>query len=226
MTHAKYNLTKIFLSLLFGVFCVLSLSTTVLAASSDRLIELTNQARVKNNLPVLNFNQELTNAAQAKAQDMFKENYFAHISPSGKKPWNFIEQAGYQYAYAGENLAMGYSDDSELQEAWMNSATHKENILSPNFNEIGLAVVDGKIDNVKTTIVVEMFGAKEDLAKPAVLGVNSQINAKIENSSVIKEFQPIVDQKILMYLIFWLIGCLLMLVYFTIKPLKLSKLAK
>lgn len=127
--------------------------------SASEIISLTNQKRAENHLPVLTTNPFLTKAAFAKAENMFGENYWAHYSPSGKSPWFFITSTGYKYIYAGENLARDFSQASPLVDAWMNSSTHKANILDKNFKEIGVAVVSGKLTGREGVLVVQMFGS-------------------------------------------------------------------
>ena len=124
----------------------------------DVLLE-TNQEREKLDLEPLVLNQELSEAALAKAQDMFDEQYWSHVSPSGKEPWDFIKGVGYVYKYAGENLARDFDNSEEMMIAWMNSPTHRENIVNPNFTQMGLAVVNGKLKGFNTTLVVQMFAA-------------------------------------------------------------------
>src|SRR5579859_1688195 len=70
--------------------------------STKDLLTLTNQERQKNGDTPLVMNDQLRQAAQMKAKDMFSENYWAHNSPTGKMPWDFIKTAGYDYQYAGE----------------------------------------------------------------------------------------------------------------------------
>jgi hypothetical protein len=105
-------------------------------------------------------NSQLTQAAAMKASSMFAEQYWAHTSPSGKDPWSFIHKTGYEYLYAGENLARDFGDSKSVVEAWMNSKTHRENILNGRYRDIGLAVANGKYGNYETTLVVQMFGTK------------------------------------------------------------------
>ena len=107
----------------------------------------------------MQINEKLNQAALAKAQHMFSEQYWAHSAPDGTQPWVFIKNAGYVYKYAGENLARDFDTTDEMVKAWMNSPTHKENIINPNFTEIGLAVVNGTLNGFSTTLVVQMFGA-------------------------------------------------------------------
>src|SRR6185295_11057951 len=106
------------------------------------LLNFTNQARLQNNLPPLSLNSALSSAAEMKGADMFAKNYWAHNSPDGLSPWYFFKQAGYDYVYAGENLARGFTDPSEVVSAWMASPEHRANILSRNFSEVGFSAQD------------------------------------------------------------------------------------
>jgi hypothetical protein len=124
----------------------------------ETIVSLTNSERAKYNLPQLQNNAQLADAARRKASDMFANNYWAHYSPTGVKPWYFINAAGYTYLHAGENLARDFSDPDSVINAWMNSPTHRDNVLSPKYQDIGVAVVDGQLNGVETTLVVQMFG--------------------------------------------------------------------
>lgn len=134
--------------------------------SVQRLLEITNQKRAENGLTSLTLNDQLNQAAAGKAADMFGNNYWAHVSPAGKTPWDFILGAGYQYVYAGENLAKDFQDAGGVVEAWMNSPTHKENLLQPKYQEIGFSVVNGRLEGEETTLVVQMFGTREPGSMP------------------------------------------------------------
>ncbi|MFZ2187354.1 MAG: CAP domain-containing protein [Candidatus Moraniibacteriota bacterium] len=124
------------------------------------VIALTNNAREKEGLKPLVVNAQLAAAAQDKAEDMLKNDYFAHISPAGVDPWHWFKIAGYDYQYAGENLAVNYASASAQQGAWMNSTTHRANILNAQYQEIGVATVQGKIDGVESLITVALFGTQ------------------------------------------------------------------
>lgn len=126
--------------------------------SAEQIISLTNAKRTQNGLPALSVNNQLAQAASAKANDMYAADYWAHNSPSGKTPWNFITAAGYRYLYAGENLARDFSDASSVVDAWMASPSHRSNILDDNFNEIGVAVASGDLAGREVVLVVQMFG--------------------------------------------------------------------
>ncbi|MBU1102224.1 hypothetical protein KJ853_01025 [Patescibacteria group bacterium] len=126
--------------------------------ASNELLNLINQARQEKNLPLLALNNQLNSAAKLKADDMVVNNYFDHTSSSGVTPWYWFRTAGYNYDYAGENLAMNFFESRAVFSAWMASPAHRDNILDPNFKEIGLAVKNGKIEKQETTLAVLTFG--------------------------------------------------------------------
>ncbi|MEI6462722.1 MAG: CAP domain-containing protein [bacterium] len=132
--------------------------------NADDLINLANESRSDAGLVKLNKNSELTAAAKAKSEDMFAKGYWAHFGPNGETPWQFIKAAGYIYVYAGENLAKGFSTSSAVHDAWLNSPTHRANIMKPEFRDIGIYVADGNLGGEQTTLVVQMFGAKTNTA--------------------------------------------------------------
>jgi len=146
----------------FALNFYLLISPSVLGFASnispERVIEATNQKRAENGLAPLTLNGTLSGAAQRKAGDMFAFNYWAHVSPSGRTPWSFFREVGYRYVYAGENLAKDFMNSEAVVEAWMNSPSHRDNILNGNYKEIGLSVVNGTLNGVETTLVVQMFG--------------------------------------------------------------------
>ncbi len=134
-------------------------NTNLLSAVISRsLVTLTNSNRVKNQLGQLTINPLLEKAAQQKADDMASKNYFAHTSPEGKAPWYWFRNVGYNYAYAGENLAINFTDSEDVDTAWMNSPGHRANILNGKFTEIGIATAKGQYNGRDTIFVVEMFG--------------------------------------------------------------------
>ncbi len=124
----------------------------------EQLLHDTNAKRQEAGLSPLVLNSSLSQAASDKASDMFRNNYWAHNSPSGKTPWDFIIQSGYKYTLAGENLAKNFQTSSGVVEAWMNSPTHRDNIIKSGYREVGFSVVNGTILGEETTLVVQMFG--------------------------------------------------------------------
>ena len=177
MNQNNKNLIKYIAQLVFAIFVFVSFTQSALAASPDKLVRNVNTSRQEYGLSSLTINDKLTQAAQAKAKDMFENKYFAHISPDGKTPWDFMKETNYDYIYAGENLAIGYTDDAELHQAWMNSSSHRENILNPNFTQIGMAVLDGVYHGAKTTIVVQMFGSPAVSGAQVLSAQNQSLNA-------------------------------------------------
>lgn len=135
--------------------------------SVTELLDDTNKKRQENGLAPLKLNEKLNTAAEQKAQNMFAQNYWAHVAPDGTTPWVFIKDSEYQYLYAGENLARGFSTADDVVDAWMKSPSHRENLLSPNYTDIGFAVDSGELTGSETVLVVQMFaspyGTKEDM---------------------------------------------------------------
>lgn len=132
--------------------------------TSSALLDLVNQSRLENNLSAVELNPQLNLAAYKKAQDMLEKQYFAHYSPEGIDPWHWFDQAGYRYHYAGENLAIHFFDSAEVHQAWMNSPSHRDNILGPHYREMGIAVVQGEFEGHPTAIVVQLFGTPYQIA--------------------------------------------------------------
>lgn len=122
------------------------------------VLSQTNQQRVDVGLDPLSSSDRLNLAAFAKAEDMFAKDYWAHVSPDGVPPWDFIRNTGYRYSIAGENLARDFDSTAPMVGAWMASPTHRDNILHPRYTETGIAVVNGRLQGVETTLVVQMFG--------------------------------------------------------------------
>lgn len=147
-----------------GLTLVHKVSPEVLGYASNisvgDLLNETNSRRSGAGLGQLSLNNELTNAAAGKASDMFTNQYWAHTSPQGQEPWAFITGAGYNYVFAGENLARDFGDSKSVVDAWINSPSHKENLLNSRFQDVGFAIVNGKYGDSETTLVVQMFGAR------------------------------------------------------------------
>lgn len=150
----------------------------------------TNAKRQTAGLPPLTINEELSKAAVSKASDMFSKNYWAHNSPDGRTPWDFIIESGYTYTVAGENLAKNFSDSTGVVAAWMASPSHRDNLLKPSYRDIGLAVVNGTLNGEETTLVVQMFGAGSSLA--SAQHMTGQTFGAIDQSSGIAITKPVV----------------------------------
>lgn len=156
----------------------------------EQLLAATNAKRAETGLNPLILDGRLSRAAALKAQDMFTNNYWAHNSPVGKTPWEFVTAAGYRYRVAGENLAKNFSVSSGVVDAWMASPTHRDNIMRGDYKDIGFAVVNGVLGGEETTLVVQMFGAGDSqLAyqiKPTILTPSAAATAP----PVLVQIQP------------------------------------
>lgn len=170
---------------------------------SGRILELINQDRLTDGQGALNLNTVLSASATLKAKNMADENYFAHTSPDGRHPWDFINRKDYPYAFVGENLAMNFVNADDVHQALMASPSHRKNILNERYLDVGLAIVDGEINGKKTKILVEIFGIKTETAlvkvspketsdKKNVVVASSlpeeKINAKTETA---REIEPV-----------------------------------
>jgi uncharacterized protein YkwD len=121
--------------------------TSLLAAiaiySTTTLFQATNQARIEHHLPPLVWSNKLYDAAGNSADDLARSRSFTH-----QGAWDYLRQTGYRWQWAGQNLARGFSTPSETVQAWMNSPTHRSNILYADFRDTGIALetsVDGKV---------------------------------------------------------------------------------
>lgn len=154
--------------------------------SVSKLFEYANEQRVNNGLKPLTYNQKLATAAASKAQSMFANNYWAHFGPNGETPWQFITASGYRYESAGENLAKNFLYSKNVVSAWMNSPTHRENMLRKDFTEVGFAVVDGTLIGEQTTLVVQMFGRPSTTAQ--VQKKTTTAKKIVNKNTVLSEF--------------------------------------
>ena len=156
-----FGLAVILLVIKFVIFSWLAYypqTSNFAIVTSSELIELANQTRIAQGMKPLIVSSKLTEAAEKKAMDMIKQNYFSHTSPDGLSPWYWVTRAGYKYSAAGENLAKDFSESEYVHQAWMNSPSHKANILNKNYQDIGIAVVRGDINGKETTVAVQFFG--------------------------------------------------------------------
>ncbi|MBX4190123.1 CAP domain-containing protein [Candidatus Parcubacteria bacterium] len=134
------------------------IGTVVTPFDSREIVSQTNKARLAQNLIALKANTKLDLAAYEKMRDMIKNNYFAHVSPSGVTPWAWIKDSGYKYSYAGENLALGFTSAADTVKAWLNSPGHKANLLNSHYSEIGVATGLASINGISGVLVVQTFG--------------------------------------------------------------------
>lgn len=144
-------------SLICGALILSSLvlGTEVHAATllrGQNVFAASNTIRVARKLKPLAPNGALVRAAQMKADDMERRNYFAHASPEGWRAYHWIDLAKGSQVVVGENLAMGFSSVEALENGWMNSPTHRAILLDPDWTQTGVGISkDGKY-------VVQYFG--------------------------------------------------------------------
>lgn len=144
--------------LLANVFTNQSARDFLAAVLPSKVVELTNLERGFNNVATLKENTTLARAAEAKARDMAKKGYFAHVGPDGKEPWAWLREAGYSYSSAGENLAVRFNESADVVNAWMASPTHRANIVKRAYTEIGVGTAQGMYKGSPATFVVQYFG--------------------------------------------------------------------
>lgn len=178
------------------------------------LADLANKDRDNLGVQKLTWNDTLATAAKMKAEDMLKNSYFAHTSPSGITPWYWLKEAKYNFVYAGENLAVDFTESENVEYAWLNSPKHRENIMNSHFTDIGIATIDGMFEGKNTTFVVEFFGSPSPISAtpkpvtpnkvavntnttvtPTVAGASAENIPKVENIKIISENDKLIVAK-------------------------------
>jgi hypothetical protein len=170
--------------LVFSWFFCFPKTSQFAVVVGSQLVELVNKERVALGFQPLKVSGKLVQAAQEKAQDMLNNNYFAHTSPTGINPWYWLDKVGYKYTAAGENLAKDFKDSQFVHQAWMESSSHRANILKDNYQEIGIAVVEGEINGKETLLAVQFFGksVQEPEVKPSAPLVVSDTNVELPSA--------------------------------------------
>ena len=201
-----YSIALLLSQLTFG-----AIQYTPLTANPDQLkneiFTKINEQRKKSSKSMFVENKLLSDAANKKLEDMFQKNYWDHTSPEGQKAWVFIDETGYSYTLAGENLARGFITADGMVSAWMQSPTHKKNILDKEFAETGIAVGNGVIDGKSVTVAVQLFG------KPSAVFAQGQSLVAGERS-VTPRFSlenPTGDDKLPFFIIYLAIFALIVL---------------
>ncbi|MDB4992361.1 MAG: hypothetical protein JWL75_606 [Parcubacteria group bacterium] len=151
------------------------------------LAGLTNDDRTANGISTLTIDSQLNAAAQLKANDMAANGYFAHVSPTGKTPWYWLKQIGYQYSFAGENLAVNFDDSKAVEDAWMASPTHHANIVKAQYTRVGYGVASGMYEGKQTTFVVQLFATP-----PAVASVTPTPTPVTKSTSGTSPVKPVI----------------------------------
>jgi uncharacterized protein YkwD len=129
--------------------------------SISTFLSETNKVRAEQGISPLLLNTTLTKAAEAKLTDMQQKAYWDHFRPGDNKaPWDFIRESGYTYTVAGENLAKGFKTAKGITKAWVESPTHRANLLSAKYREVGFATGYVDAPEGRVLLTVQMFGAR------------------------------------------------------------------
>lgn len=136
------------------------------------LLDDTNAERTRAGLTPLSLDTRLNDAAYRKAHDMLDKQYWSHTSPLGVQPWKWLADTGYNYSYAGENLARNFSTSQAVVSAWMASPSHRDNVLKSQYRDVGFATVEGTMNGRPISLVVAMYGAPPTGGIGAVQGAN------------------------------------------------------
>ncbi|MDP2909992.1 MAG: CAP domain-containing protein [bacterium] len=168
-----------------------SKNLTGTSLSSEEVIKFTNLERANYGLLPLSESIKLNQSAMAKAQDMLAKQYFEHESPAGERVSDLVKETGYKYIILGENLAMGgFENDQDLVQAWMNSPGHRENILNPNYEEIGVAAAKGQFEGRTIWMAVQHFGTSTGNCPE----IDESFKRKIEmNQEEIEDLENVLD---------------------------------
>lgn len=170
-----------YLPMLLIVLCGLILNATwhtgkavlgyATSVSPTGLLSETNIQRSQNGETALALNSQLSAAAQAKANDMVARDYWSHVTPDGQQPWQFISNAGYTYVSAGENLAYGFDTSNAAVAGWMNSPTHRANILNTSYQEVGFGIANSAnfVGDGEETVIVAMYGQPQKVVTPSTV---------------------------------------------------------
>lgn len=149
----------------------------VINITSTGLLASTNEKRAEAGVTILRVDEKLSHAAEKKAQDIISNQYWDHISPDGVEPWDWLDETGYAYEVAGENLAKNFTTAGGVVSGWMNSESHRENMLNPRYTEVGFATVSGNLDGRPATITVALY------AKPATVTSAFSNNSHIASAA-------------------------------------------
>jgi len=164
-------LVKLLVFVLVSVYPISAWVTpSVSSAEIVKIVTLTNDLRRSLALKPLNVSTKLNQAAMKKVEDMFINQYFAHVSPQNFDLEHFLKSASYtDYFTVGENLAMGYDNAQEVVTAWKNSPTHYSNLVDSNFQEIGVGLTGGIYNEKDTVFIAQYFGMPKNVVKPELI---------------------------------------------------------
>lgn len=181
----KFKLNSYIPGIIFIALTVVFFAGSAFASeiTPENVEKLINEQREQRGLLPLKPDSKLDMAASNKSKDMVSRNYFEHYA-YGLSPWDFIASTGYNYLYAGENLAMDFDTAEGMVNSWMNSPAHRKNILNPDYSDTGIGIVKGTYADPtgsrETVMVTNMFGRE----KPFILSVIDNVIEKIASFNV------------------------------------------
>ena len=166
------------INLIWTRYSSYQLSHSKSAFSNQQLLDASNQSRKNYGIKPLSLSSQLDLAATTKANDMVKNNYWSHISETGKTPWYFISQSGYKFQAAAENLAYGFSSGDQVSTAWLNSPEHRNNLMNQDYSDVGYGIASSKNFNGRgyQTIIVAIY------AKPVTSNISYTNNQLINKN--------------------------------------------
>lgn len=177
---------------ILGLTIIAPMNATITKAFGvSDIIDLSNQARNNLGSESLQINSALMNAAQLKAEDMAQQHYFAHTAPDGSVAWDYFKQASYKYSLAGENLAITNEDAQAVIDGWLNSPTHRDNLLSSEYVDFGIGLASfGEYQGHQNTYVIVAFYGKPAAtqilaASTSPAGISAALKPRFLSSSPI-----------------------------------------
>lgn len=156
------RLREIFALILTVTVTFISFATALPAQAASPLsartiVALANTDRTNLGVRTVVEDAALDRAAQLKANDMAARGYFSHVDPSGNQPWVWFKKVGYYYWGAAENLAINFDNSQSLNTAWMNSPSHRANLVNGSYSRMGIGIAHGMYNGKPTTFVVQFF---------------------------------------------------------------------
>jgi uncharacterized protein YkwD len=152
--------------LLAAVASAIEPSNEITAANVLRLM---NDYRASEGLAPLHSDERLDLAAADRMHQMEEESFWSHESPRGESPFRWLDRRAYHYRAAGENLAAGFETARLLVQSWMESSGHRANILSSDYEDCGIAIIEGStLGPSSGKSIVVMFG-RQSTAQPQVV---------------------------------------------------------
>lgn len=162
--------------------------------SSSEIVRLTNIERLNASIVSFTRNPQLAAAAKIKAEDMAGRGYFSHTTPEGDKTWSLIKAQGYEFSRVGENLAVKFTDSTNVIGSWLASPGHRANLLNEKFKDIGVGIAEGMYQGATTTFVVALFGAPmgdmHDESETSIEISNEDATYVSESAGLMAALQP------------------------------------